>query len=233
MSSHVRLDELAEDAEGLLEPDRRAEVGRHLQTCATCRESAEALGGVRVLLAAAPAPRMPAAVSTRLAGVLTAESERRATTRSERAPSDRRVKPGLGTFGDHLQGLSKRRFVPVAVAGLLASAAVGFGGYVVSASAGLNEPTATAVALPESGDLGARARDIRDQRDVDPHRFSRAWRCARVVTDGPITGITRIQVGGLPALLVYVGARGAEQAVVVTGCDTGAPAIGSAAPVAR
>jgi hypothetical protein len=69
--------------------------------------------------------------------------------------------------------------------------------------------------------------------DLTPHRFSRAWQCAREVTDGRITGIASTTVDGVPALLVYLRKDDATQVVIVTGCGREAPSAGSSALVSR
>jgi hypothetical protein len=118
--------------------------------------------------------------------------------------------------------------VPVLAAACLA-ALVGFGGYVLSATAGLNEPPVVAAAV-DSRDLAAQARSLEQSRDLDPHRFSNAWFCARSVTPGRITGLAAARVDGSPALLVYTRSDGAEVVTVVTGCGAVQPsAIASAA----
>ena len=62
----------------------------------------------------------------------------------------------LGTFGaDRSRRPARRWLVPV-LAAAAAALVVGFGGYVLSATAGLNEPPVVA-ALSSSEDLGAQA----------------------------------------------------------------------------
>lgn len=108
----------------------------------------------------------------------------------------------------------------LAAAGLAGLA--GFGGYLLSARAGLNEPPAAAVAV-DSADLRAQAHALAGAVDLDPHRFSRAWWCARDVTDGRITGLASATVDGRPALLVYTRTGGETVVTVVLGGSTGAP----------
>ena len=118
------------------------------------------------------------------------------------------------------------------LAAAAAATLVGFGGYVVSARAGLNEPPSGAAAV-SSGELSTQAGDLERRRDVDPHRFSRAWSCAREVTDGRITGIVSVTVDGSPALLVYLGGGDGQRVAVVEGCDRGAPRLTASTPLTR
>jgi hypothetical protein len=110
---------------------------------------------------------------------------------------------------------------------------VGFAGYFLSASAGLNEPQATAPAVVSSGSLGPQAHAIEQRNDLTPHRFSAAWQCARDVTDGRITAITSAVVDGQPALLVYISSAGRTTVTVVTGCGSGQPVAGASTTLPR
>ena len=237
-ATHISPDELAFAAEDLLDPERRAEVEAHLAGCPVCTATAAAQRRVSRLLAAEPPPTMPPEVRDRLERAVAEQSARRARSGDTAAPSGltrqlSRPRARLGSFDPVLPQVAKKRYLPMAMLAVAAALAAGFGGYVVSATAGLNEPTATAVALPAAGDLASEASRIRIGRDVDPHRFSRAWQCARRVTDGRITGITRIRVDGAPALLVYLRAGGVEQAVIVRGCGGPNPSAGPSAPLSR
>ena len=102
--------------------------------------------------------------------------------------------------------------------------AVGFGGYVISARAGLNEPPNGAAAV-SSGELRQQAGALQAGGALDAHRFSRAWSCAREVTDGRITDLASVTVDGSPALLVYLRSSGVQRVAVVEGCDDGAPRV--------
>ena len=109
---------------------------------------------------------------------------------------------------------------------------VGFGAYMISASAGLNEPPV--VAAVNSRDLGVDARALEQASGgLSPHRFSQAWNCARQVTDGRITGLAASSLDGTPALLVYTESGGSTQVTVVTGCGAGAPSAGPSALLPR
>ncbi|HEY5788473.1 MAG TPA: hypothetical protein VIT65_27250, partial [Microlunatus sp.] len=66
--------------------------------------------------------------------------------------------------------------------------------------------------------LADQARALAQNRDLDPHLFSAAWRCAREVTTGRITGITPVYVAGEENYLVYTRASGRTYATLVTGC---------------
>ena len=66
-----------------------------------------------------------------------------------------------------------------------------------------------------------------------PHRFSRAWQCAREATDGRITGLANTHLDGTPALLVYTRSTDTTLVTVVTGCDTPTPTAGPSALLPR
>jgi hypothetical protein len=75
------------------------------------------------------------------------------------------------------------------------------------------------------GQLVPQANELRERTDVDPHRFSRAWWCARSATDGRgrIVGLATTTVGARPAVLAYVRSEAGLGVRVVTGCDTPGP----------
>ena len=79
MTDHPTRDELADAAEGLLQPTEAAVVDVHLAGCAACRATTGAFSEVGTVLAQAalPAPVMPAAVAQRLAGVVALEQAAR------------------------------------------------------------------------------------------------------------------------------------------------------------
>lgn len=190
-------------------------------------------------LAAAPTPRMPAAVAARLDRVLVAEVARRDELRVAASADPERLgrsggpgRPvGLGSFGSDLARKPIRRYlVPVLAAAALAFA-VGFGAYVVSASAGLNEPPV--VASVTSASLAAQAGALERNGDLTPHRFSRAWQCARQATEGRIVALASSTVDGVPALLVYTRSGAGRMVTVVTGCGTGRPTAATSTPITR
>ncbi len=240
MVEHPSTDDLADAAEGLLGPARASEVEAHVAGCAGCQQMTAALGSVSALLATVPTPPMPAAVARRLDGALVAESQRRRAERAQAdtvnaarvaastSPRPSRSPVTLGHFGGDRRRVQRgRHWVPVLAAACLATL-VGFGGYVLSATAGLNEPPVIAAAVTTS-DLAAQARTLEQGRDLDPHRFSNAWFCARSVTRGRITGLAGARVDGSPALLVYTRSEGATLVTVVRGCGALQPsAIASA-----
>ena len=228
MADHPAIDDLADAAEGLLDPDRAARVSAHLGGCADCRATAAALRQVSATLAAEPAPPMPPAVAHRLDAVLAAESAHRAaahSTGAHHAGAHPLTHPRhtLGHFHHHQAALPWWWRLAPLLAAAVAAAVVGTGGYVVSARAGLNEPPVLGVALSTT-DLAAEAQQVAAERDLDPHRFSQAWLCARSATRGRITGLVGARVDGGPALLVYTRDEGASSVVVVRGCAGAAPA---------
>jgi anti-sigma factor RsiW len=237
-AQHLSIDELADAAEGLLDADRAALVESHLAGCVECRGQAEALREVTVALRADVSPPMPDAVAHRLEEVVAAESADRAhaaeggAAGNGQSASHRQPRVTLGTFGTDLNKPRKSRWVVPALAAAAVAAVVGFGGYVISASAGLNEPPV--VAAVDSHDLGAAAIALeRTSGGLSPHRFSQAWGCARQVTAGRITGLVSSSVDGTPALLVYTKSDGSMQVTVVTGCVGGTPSAGRSAVLPR
>lgn len=230
MSDHVALDELADAAEGLVDPEQAAVIEAHLGECDTCRAQADALRQVSARLASEPRPVMPPDVFARLHTAVAHESGLR-TARVVPLASYR-PRPTLGTFGADLHRPSRRRWVGPLLAAAAAAILVGFGGYVVSASVGLNEPPIVSASV-RTGDLGTQAGALNKASDLSPHRFSRAWQCARQVTDGRIVGLASTSVDGGPALLVYTRSDGRTEVTVVTGCATGSPSAGLSAPVTR
>jgi len=222
MTEHPTLDALADAAEDLLSPEQSAAVEAHLATCVECQAGAASLRAVTAELGATPTPTMPTEVAQRLSRVLVAESADRDRPRT--------AKVTLGSFGANRPAKSTRRWlVPALVAA--AAAIVGFGAYVASATAGLNEPPV--VTAVNSTQLGKQASALQQAADIDPHRFSRAWQCARQVTDGQIVGLANSRVDGQPALLVYLRSGQSTQVVVVTGCASAAPSAGPSALLPR
>lgn len=251
-AQHASVEELADAAEGLLGADAAAQLRQHLSTCAECRARNADLGEVGALLAAVPAPAMPASVVARLNAAVRQEQQRReplsASVGAEPAPTvgprvhrvtgppygtKARPHPSLGRFGADLRKVSagRRWGIPV-LAAAAAAAVVGFGTYVLSAGLGLDEPPAVSVTV-NNGQLGPQASALRQRTDLEPHRFSQAWWCARRVTDAPIVGLATIRSGGEPALLVYTRTDRGPQATVVRGCDRGDPQAGPSVLLGR
>ncbi|MFF8769956.1 zf-HC2 domain-containing protein [Kitasatospora sp. NPDC015120] len=73
--AHPGADELADLAEDLLPPVEADALRRHLAGCAECRETADALAEVRLLLAGAGPEAMPADVAARIDAALAAAAE--------------------------------------------------------------------------------------------------------------------------------------------------------------
>ncbi|MFD0274962.1 hypothetical protein ACFVHB_13825 [Kitasatospora sp. NPDC127111] len=100
--AHPSVDELADLAEGLVEPAAAAEaLHAHLAGCAECRETAEALTEVQALLGAVEPPAMPEDVAARLDAALAAAAAEPPPVPAEgpdapqeaAAPADRSVAP--------------------------------------------------------------------------------------------------------------------------------------------
>ena len=180
-------------------------------------------GRVSRALADTPSVAMPADVEARLAGVLASESARRGTRshaggpEGDRPPGsvERTAKPVLST---PVQPARWRRAVGVVLVAAVSAAAIGAAGYTLSSAVGLNEPSASSPLQVQSAELADQARTIENSRNLSAHTFSGAWRCARAVTSGRITGLTPAVVDGTPALLVYTRVRGEDWVTVVTGC---------------
>ncbi|MFJ7273431.1 hypothetical protein [Kitasatospora sp. NPDC098663] len=84
---HPSVDELADLAEGLVESaDAAWTLRRHLDGCAECRGTADALDEVQALLSAVEAPPMPADVAARLDAALAAAAVSAAAEEAQNAP---------------------------------------------------------------------------------------------------------------------------------------------------
>ena len=165
-TQHLSIDELADAAEGLLDPERAAFAESHIAGCTECRAQSEALHEITGMLRTEPPLPMPGAVAHRLNDVVAAESAMRTDVW--------KPKRTLGTFGEDLKKSSKSRWALPALAAAAVAAVVGFGAYLISASAGLNEPPV--VAAVHSSDLGLEARALEQAAGgLSPHRFSQAW----------------------------------------------------------
>jgi anti-sigma factor RsiW len=237
---HLTPDELADASVGLLDPARATEVAEHLAQCAECTAEAAALDHVTALLAAEPTPPMPAAVTARLAGVIAAESRLRSEARPPAGsgplpPATLAAgKPSLGKFGENLRKGSRSLFWSKIVMAAIAAGLIGFGGYVVSAAAGLNEPGYDAAIAIDSNQLPAAAASVRAATELESHPFTRAWSCARKATDGRIDGLVPALVDGNPGLLVYTRTgSGGTRAAAVTGCASGTPTVDATAALPR
>ena len=115
-AQHLSIDELADAAEGLLDPDRAALVESHLASCAECQAQSEALREVTAALRADVSPPMPDAVARRLEEVVAAESADRAHASDGSAVGNgQSAPPGatvtLGTFGTDLDKPCRSRWV--------------------------------------------------------------------------------------------------------------------------
>lgn len=240
MTDHPSRDVLADAAEGLLRPDDAAVVDAHVAGCGDCRAELATFSEVSTVLATAAAPTMPADVALRLGDVLAAEQAAR-----EEAPllhavpgsgpdappvprhpygTQRRLHPSLGRqFGEDLRRVSPgRRWGLPVLAAAAAALVLGFVAYVASASLGLNEPPTVSISTAP-GQLVEQANELRARTDVDPHRFSTAWWCARGATSGRIVGLATTTAGAQPAVLVYVRSSAGLGVQVVTGCGTRDP----------
>lgn len=242
MTDHPSRDTLADAAEGLLEPDAAAVVDAHTAGCADCRAELAAFSEVGTVLAGVPAPTMPPEVAARLGAALAAEQAAREVSPVLRAVpgsgpdappvprhpygTRRRLHPSLNRFGEDLRKVSPgRRWAMPVLAAAAAALVLGFGAYVASATLGLNEPPTVSISTAP-GQLVGQAEELRQRTDIDPHRFSRAWWCAREATGGQgrIVGLASTTTDDAqPAVLVYVRSDAGLGVRVVTGCGTATP----------
>jgi hypothetical protein len=134
----------------------------------------------------------------------------------------RRLHPSLGRqFGEDLRRVSPgRRWGMPVLAAAAAALVLGFVAYVASATLGLDEPPTVSLSTSPAR-LVAEANALRARTDVDPHRFSQAWWCARRATGGRIIGLASTTTGAEPAVLVYARSADGLGVQVVTGCGTG------------
>jgi hypothetical protein len=158
--SHPESDVLAEFQAGLVTGRRRASIASHLAACERCAGLSDQLGEIPALLAAAPAPAMPADVARRLDLVLAAETAKRDS--SERAvddsPAHRASSPGPRRRWD-LRLVTQRILVPAAAVVVLAAGGFGLsritGSSSSSSAASGTAATAAPSALPANGTAGA------------------------------------------------------------------------------
>ncbi|MER7670940.1 hypothetical protein ABTY61_21085 [Kitasatospora sp. NPDC096128] len=177
--AHPSVEELADLSEGLVEPAEAARtLLRHLDGCAECRETAEALAEVRTLLGAVEPEPMPADVAARLDATL-AEAARSEAARSDAArrpqeapatahrrdtpappvraaaaPSAPPARPTAAS-GPGRPRPRRRRFA-LLLGAAAALAAVGLGGALLLNRADTPATTASAVSTGAPGDLSAR-----------------------------------------------------------------------------
>ncbi|HET9649672.1 MAG TPA: zf-HC2 domain-containing protein [Microlunatus sp.] len=237
MADHISAEELAREAEGLLDPARTDAVEEHLRGCAACRERVTLLASVRTTLATTPQPPMPPEVAARLDAVLLQEQAGRSIDPGgpgsvPSGPRGRELWTARPRFAAPPLPKHRRRTVGRVLLAAALAVLVGFGGYVLSARAGLNEPPTGAAAV-SSEQLTSQAGALERSGDLEPHRFSRAWSCARRVTDDRITGIASVTVDQEPALLVYGDSPAGPVVAVVEGCDQGDPRVTATTPLPR
>ncbi|MFE5580385.1 hypothetical protein [Kitasatospora sp. NPDC056531] len=99
--AHPSVEELADLAEGLIEPAATAEaLRRHLDGCAECRETVDALAEVQALLGAVEPEPMPVDVAARLDAAL-AEAARAEAVHAEAAHAEAAGRPQEAAGTDH------------------------------------------------------------------------------------------------------------------------------------
>jgi hypothetical protein len=254
-AEHLTLDELADLSVDELADEISPSSVDHLAGCATCRSALAELRTELDLVSAelgalgpqerpAPVP-MPVTIAARLDRVLAEEASAR-WSGTQQAPVPGNVDPALpgalpgperpGTVTPlrrpPLKAPATASYVKqtgvlrIMLAAAVAAAVVGFGGYVVSATAGLNEPSALSPTQVHPEALASQAAALAASRDLDPHLFSAAWRCSRKVVSGRITGITPVYVDGQQNYLVYSRAGRITYATLVSDCGAPNPTAG-------
>ncbi|MBO0811839.1 MAG: hypothetical protein J2P23_07305 [Microlunatus sp.] len=118
----------------------------------------------------------------------------------------------------------RAKFTGGAVAATLLAATAGFGGYLLSATTGANEPPTDQPIVARNANSLASSASSAAAGNLDAYRFSKTWRCVRKVTDGTITGIRSTVLNGQHGYLVFL--NSSSHAVFVYGCDTGTPTAG-------
>lgn len=248
VGGHLGLDELADLAVGEppTDPVIAAGVEAHLADCARCQAEfaqvqadldlmSSALGSLE--LRYGPSADLPVTVAARLDRVLAEESD---VAVSPSPATDNAVADNPAT--DNIVPLrqptplkapatasyvKQTGFLKIMLVAAAAASVVGFSGYVISASAGMNEPSAISPVQVQPDALASQASELAENRDLDPHLFSAAWRCARQVIDGRITGITPVYTEGEETYLVYTRAGGITYARLLHGCAEDTPTAGA------
>lgn len=243
---HLGLDELADLAVGETAADLAVAAEAHLASCTACRaEFTQVQADLDLMstslaaldLSSAPTLDLPVTVAARLDRALAEESEARIhpvgndhSVSADRIRDDNVVSlrqptplkaPATASY------VKQTGFLKLMLVAAVAASVVGFGGYVISASAGMNEPTAISPVQVHPDGLASQASRIAEDRDIDPHFFSAAWRCARQVINGRITGITPVYSDGDETYLVYTRAGGITYARLLYGCADNAPVAGT------
>ncbi|MFJ9839032.1 hypothetical protein ACIRYZ_00945 [Kitasatospora sp. NPDC101155] len=177
--AHPSVEELADLAEGLIEPAGTAEaLRRHLDGCAECRETVDALAEVQALLGAVEPEPMPADIAARLDAALAqaarteaadrpqeaAGTDRRTVTpappvRAAAAPSAPPSRPVSATGPGRPRPRPRRRRAGLLLGATAVLAALGLGGaLLLNSSAPADRPSvaAGAPAGTSAGDQSAR-----------------------------------------------------------------------------
>lgn len=260
---HIDIEELADFTESLAPPERAAAISQHLAGCADCRSSVDALAKVHRLLAEAPTESMPDDVFARLQVAVAAEQEHRDASGRRLDDDLGHAAPRIGTgrppyvdgsgrpsiqgggrfpkpniaehFTDtkHTRRGLRAKFATGALAAALLASTAGFGGYVLSAASGTDEPTDHPIIAQNQQSLASAAASAAAHDDLEAHRFTRAWLCARKVTDGSITGIRRTVLNDQSGYLVFLKSGSGTKAIFVHGCDAGHPTAGPAVKLHR
>lgn len=141
---HIDLDTLADHAEGLLSADRATSVTAHLDSCAECRMQLADLNDLSRMLAATPAPPLPAGVAARIDSALAREAEEAA-----RRPADPAYQPdyGIGKVVPISRAQRRNRWMRGLVAAAAAAVLIG-GGATVAAQFVNQDPPAAVGEVP-------------------------------------------------------------------------------------
>jgi hypothetical protein len=111
-AEHPDVAEISDLTEGLLPPERSADVRRHLDECALCADVRASLEEIRELLGTVPGPpRMPADVAGRIDAALAAEALLHASAPDQGAAEVPLVSPS-GPSGDDQAHVSRETSMP-------------------------------------------------------------------------------------------------------------------------
>ncbi|MBY8879121.1 anti-sigma factor family protein [Actinacidiphila acidipaludis] len=186
MDPHPEVSEISDLSEGLLPPDRSAEVQAHIADCDLCRDVLRSLEEIRGMLGTLPGPpRMPADVAGRIDAALAAEAlldstrppvprgtSTGSTARPTPVPRETSTAPGghpggtsgpgrAGRSGDRSAGSRRRRgFLAVA----MAAATALLGGVIWAATSGSGGTSNSAgLDTAQQKTAGANADAVRQQ----------------------------------------------------------------------
>jgi hypothetical protein len=150
LTRHPDALDLAEYAEGLLDPDRQSAVDHHVRDCLDCTQVLADLDELPDALAQAPMPPMPDDVAARIDQAIAAESTGRASLWSGAAKAKAEVTPLR----------SRRRWLAPVVAAAAVLGVIGIAVPALNNSGGSDDSSAGSETSNESLDIGGRSQDF-------------------------------------------------------------------------